>query len=350
MAQRINVETASSVISGFYDAAYGRANWADALKPLTETLHSARSCIFHLRASGCNAISDVEDQELNSRQSVEMLMRDPLGAAYGRARPGEVYRREALIDEEALRNRPLWTDLFRARDMARDLIFRIPVSGPDEFWTAQIHRGQGQGDFSEEEIAFFRLCVAHVARAGEIGSLLKQRQSLASASADLPVGMVLLDEAGLPTSFNARAETLLGRPNAPLTLRGNLLHCQDPKHLRSFDRLLRSVLARDGTQPGGSLVLGLGTPQQMVATIAPYQTSGLFGTPASRQAVVLLRQARLQRERCACSCAQKVLSIPGEPSNRSGACWTSPLPRPGSVLPLPRGPRCVTRRKAARSR
>jgi DNA-binding CsgD family transcriptional regulator/PAS domain-containing protein len=286
-----SVEAVTAVVGRFYEAAYDQDKWPDAIAQLSQLFDCSRVCIARAHADKFEAIATVLDPEFCSESSVQAHFRDPLTSASYIVPVGVAYTRRQIIDETEFRGRELWNDWYLKRDLAEGLGSAI-YADQDSHWSVQLHRGARQSDFSDEETSIFRTCLQHMMRAGEIGRQLQNTTAFANKFAGLPMGVIVVDGAGVLSFINGEAERLLSAAHSSLTLSANRLVCVNARRADELSQLIGSAVSGRLTESGGTMLLPLDAKTNeghLVVSVAPFASGQYFNIATQRYAAVILR-------------------------------------------------------------
>lgn len=317
---RHDIEALSCVIGGFYDAAYGAAPWSDALVKVTELMHCSRSWLFNSRPGYLNAQTSVHDEGFESREGQAAAMRDPLFELYRSRKSGTVVRHSDIEDVSAFRNRELWQDWLRVRDMDFGLQCTLSRSGDDVFYL-DLNRSMKQGDFTDDDLAVTAAILPHVIRAGAIGTMLPEQPGTPTVSA-APVAMLAVDASCRLIDANEAAMSVLDGRAAILGLSVGRLVPADPDTARRLHDLVAGCASRTPL-PGGLILLNdpAGAPQ-MVVSVAPLAPRTRFGFSGEPLAAVFLRDVHGRAETALDDIVASLFQLPPAHARLAGVLAT----------------------------
>jgi len=284
---RFDIHSYSSAIGAFYDAAYGVADWPNALSKLNDLMDGSRSWLFHSRPGHLSAHMSVYDEGFHSAEGQAAAMRDPLFDLYRTRRPGTIVRHTEIEDIRDFRSRELWQDWLRPRDMDFGLQCTLMKSGTDVFYL-DLNRSMKQGDFTGGDLAMARSILPHVLRAGEIAAIVGGNPGVSATAG--PVAMLTVDAGSRVVDMNANGAAMLDRHASSLGLSAGRIVAADTAGARQLCALVESC-TRMNPLPGGLLVLGdeTGHASRLVVSVAPLAPRTLFGFAGQPLAAVFLR-------------------------------------------------------------
>ena len=215
-------ETVSSVIGGFYDAAYGNASWSDALAGLASLFDGSRAWLFHNRPNKVEGHTSVVDEGFETIEAKHAILRDPFHAVCNSLAPGAIVLHSEMIDLQAFRKRELWQDWLRPRDLYFGMQSMLRADSHNRF-SLDVNRAPAQGNFTQDDKDLFRLILPHASRSGEISL------ALGAAWPDaVGVAMLVVDRSLRVVHLNEAAEALIAGCGHEVTLAGSRLRVSDP--------------------------------------------------------------------------------------------------------------------------
>lgn len=285
----ISFDSVSEVIGDIYEAGQNPEQWQQVVERISGLFDCSRVCLTWMDANGFDAFSTVDDPDFVSEACVAAHMRDPLVPVAFAVPVGQVYNRREILDEGEFRCRELWSDWYRQRDLAEGLGCMLDMTGGCN-WSLHVHRGARQMQFDGTEAKAFQLLSDHVLRAYRMGQRARDTATYAEMFTRLPIGILLVDQAGNTTVVNEEAERLLSQAGCPLSIRNGRLACSDEQN----GLLLLSQIASASTglvASGATVVLSAGT--RLIASAAPFASVRFDDTGGQRSVMVILRDLSL---------------------------------------------------------
>lgn len=287
----LSAEYILKVLDTLYEAATVQDRWFDAVKMLRDLFGGSRACILHFGSTGIGTVSSVDDPELSSPASFKLLMSEPLAVAQNAMPVGIVHHRSSLVDETAFRQRPIYNDLFRPRDMYEAVVCKLHGSATASYFF-DVSRGPSQERFDRKDIDLMSKLVPHMMRAGEINRRIGAAR-MACAEARSPATLIV-DGNRIVSSMNAAAELLLARADGPLTYGKGIVGASDPASALKLRQLVENVSSMDDaglSGAAGSLATPLtGTSQGFAISVAPCPGEGVFGVAPRRFARIIVTE------------------------------------------------------------
>ena len=279
-------ETVSSVIGGFYDAAYGNASWSDALAGLASLFDGSRAWLFHNRPNKVEGHTSVVDEGFETIEAKHAILRDPFHAVCNSLAPGAVVLHSEMIDMQAFRKRELWQDWLRPRDLYFGMQSMLRADSHNRF-SLDVNRAPAQGNFTQDDKNLFRLILPHASRSGEVSL------ALGAAWPDaVGVAMLVVDRSLRVVHLNEAAEALIAGCGHEVTLAGSRLRVSDPQVARRLATLVGGCTASPADRGGVMLVpQDEGERSRLVFSVAPTPRGEAFGFRGEPLATIFLRPA-----------------------------------------------------------
>ncbi|UDL87941.1 helix-turn-helix transcriptional regulator [Mesorhizobium sp. PAMC28654] len=290
----------AALIGVIYEAAYDRSRWQKVVTDLGDLFDGSRTCISRFRRNSVDAVMSVADPDLLSQETIEALLRDPI---YGtsKAEPvGVACRRPSAADEAAFREREIWLNCFRPRDMHHGIACNL-ASSSDAYWFVDIQRGARQPAFEDADVDLLQKIAPHILRAGQIGRNFQAGSLLALSFSHLPFGVVVVDGHQRIVQMNEAAETILAHPGSLLRASGDEIQAANFKDAQPLRKLVANACAAyDDLMPGkGGTLLLRGDREQpdrpeLLASITPFVHAPAYGLAPEHCAMIMLREVSFQ--------------------------------------------------------
>lgn len=288
----VSLEAVSTIVGRIYEAAYDQELWIDAMIGLRDLFGASRSCILRFNPGTAEALASEPDPELNSPNTIGVMLRDPMASRLSQL-PVGIVSRFGPEEEVAFRRGELWNNLFRQRDMDHWLPCNL-LSSETSQWMLSLHRGNKQDAFSAGEAELLQKILPHVLRAGEIGRRLENTSALASAFSHLPFGVFIVTGGQRLVQMNEAADAMLRRAGSPMTSSDGNISVSNSKDAEQLKSLIEcACLTLDGAIPGtgGTLMVPSNHEQaaltRLVLSVAPFPGVRAYGLAPERLAVIL---------------------------------------------------------------
>ena len=138
-----------------------------------------------------------------------------------------------------------------------------------------LFRSEEAGAYTDEDLALLRLMQPHLSRAMQLNrkfwDTLSQPNAALSVLDSLEIGIILVDDRGLPVYRNRYADTVL-RENSKLQVTGEGLRAYTQELTRELEQLVADVVRTGqgtGIHHGGWLALGVGEADPLFLLVSP---------------------------------------------------------------------------------
>lgn len=308
------LDAVSSAIATVYEAAYDETRWRPAMVSLQRLFNGSRACLGRLDGVPL-AVSSIDDDDFTSSDSVAAHWRDPIMGAVAALPAGTIVTRDQLVDGPAFRQRELWHDWYRPRDMFDGLTTKLLSAGAAQ-WFFDVHRGSRQGAFDVAEVRLLETIVPHLLRAGQIGRQLRNERLFAPGVSDRSLGIAIVDGHLRVHDLNEAFEAAISVPGSALCLSEGQLVAIDPQKHEAFRLMVEQTCSlRDRWMPGpgGDIVLSAaalqGRRSRTHLSVAPFRDAGLCGFSDEGRAVVMMRAVAISTPDGFAERAQFVLGL-----------------------------------------
>jgi DNA-binding CsgD family transcriptional regulator len=202
------------LVSGLYAAAADPALWPDALRAYADAFGAQGSLIYlHDKTHGVNPFSGFTglDPERVAEFDRERAAIDPRVAWAASHRGWTSLYDYALYDESEMDREPYYAWL---GEMGLRYVLGVPLVNDDHLLgMATIQRTRGQGHVSRAEIELMERLTPHLRQAVQLsmrfGGLELHAAAAAEAAEGLPIGLIVLDEAGRVLHMNREARRIV---------------------------------------------------------------------------------------------------------------------------------------------
>ena len=213
---------------------------------------------------------------------------------FARNPTGRFAATSAVFEPRAIAHNEFYNDFFLKlglSDSAGSNVLR------DERGTAMfcMQREKGARPFSAEELRGLDMLAPHLGRALQLHRVFAPVRRAAGAFADVmervPIGVVLVDQSGRVWHRNAAARALLNRNDGLAVAADGRLSAIERSAEARLARLVGSVLADGGDNPGGRVTVPRGESRADYALLvapAPAETVSLFEPLTASGAMVLI--------------------------------------------------------------
>ena len=291
---RVDIDTVSSAVAGLYEAAYDPSVWPATIEALCRLFAGSKACLCR---QGPNLQpSDVISTASDPAYAISFIEEyayqpNPLMNVFETVPVGLVYSDHALVGREALRRSRFWAEWMAPQDMYGGLAVKLLRSGASS-WFFDVQRGRHQEGFDRRDSDLLERILPHLQRAAEISWKSRTSQLLASAFAQLPFAVILVDGHQQIAGMNEAADAILGRGD--LGARHGRLATRDVGTTRVLHQLVADACQRVDGLPGvgGELLIaggGAGRPP-LALSIAPLRDVPAEGLSMGGLAAVFIRE------------------------------------------------------------
>ncbi len=298
--ERHSAELIAEAVGSVYEAAYNQALWPQALRSVGNLLGASRACIVRHASDPdgsrfSESVGSYHDPEIGSLAATDDQALDPLVRRMQAQTAGLVYRRRDIVDEDAFRQRSLYQDWMRPRQMDEAANCNLVILG-SKFWSLDVSRPGSFGAFDAHEMNLLQLMVPHILRAGQIGETLDGTLAVDSIYRSVPLGLLVADTALNVSHMNPSAEAFLCRADSPLTLRAGRLVTATRRDADLMMKLVAQCCAaplEGSSDAGGGLILadargvaGL----RLSVTVSRLPPSRIYGLSRQDCAAIMVRE------------------------------------------------------------
>lgn len=258
----------NDLILAIYRAGEDSSAWPAALTAIREASGASGVAIVHqefpITGRNVNAYSGFSDEAIQAYEAYYYQL-DPWGGSLKPAdwRPGRVIDGREVVSASTV-GRSEWLADFGQRHGCAKAVFGILEPFGARVAALTVNRRASQSDFDEVERGLLRVLTPHLRQAFRIHRRIANaegRYAQSCAALDrLPVGVILLNEAGRPLFLNDAAERLVKRRDG-LTVEQERLVGASPVETRALGEAVKAVLQLVAQEGSGDAPTTLELPR-----------------------------------------------------------------------------------------
>lgn len=240
------IEPPEQLLDLIYDAASDEALWTDALGQIADMTDSVGGFLFGFEAKErlvtftFNACISEESHRIYRERHFLNLWSEYMN----HSPVGELVRSDEIAPLGELQRTAFFDEVLRPQGIGHSAM--LPLAARGDFGAGfNICRGERQGPFEADDLAFFSKIYPHLRRALLLGFRLDGYKALQRAAFQvldrLSAGIVLLDRAGRVGYANDAANAMAA-DGGPLRLRNIGITTASASHAPHFERLIQAAL------------------------------------------------------------------------------------------------------------
>jgi DNA-binding CsgD family transcriptional regulator/GAF domain-containing protein len=295
-SEMVSQDVLLRIVGHIYEAGGDATLWTGVLTSISDALNGAgASLLIHNLQSTTGAIAAsvrVDPQALREYGEHYVKLDPWLQRAYrvGKLRPGLAVTGVELVPNDEFARTPYCAEFAARYGITRFLGGAILVEGPV---SSSLSLLRNERDFSEEELAFVRELMPHLARALQFHRRLSHVQEASQAATDalerLPLGVILLDATGRVLFANVAARTI-AELNDGLSLHGDGPSASLRAETTALRRIIADALAIPGRARRGGGALSLSRPSrkrslEVLVTVLGPTAAARLGDSGARAAM-----------------------------------------------------------------
>ncbi|RJF87022.1 LuxR family transcriptional regulator [Oleomonas cavernae] len=290
---RVDIDTVANAVAGLYEAAYDPSAWPATIEALCGLFGGSKACLCR---QGPNLqASDVISTAADPAYAISFIdeyayQPNPLMNVFETVPVGLVYSDHAMVGRETLRRSKFWTEWMAPQDMYGGLAVKLLRSGASS-WFFDVQRGRNQESFDRRDADLLERILPHLQRAAEISWKSRTSKLLASAFAQLPFAVILVDGHQQIAGMNEAADAVLARGD--LSARNGRLGTRDLATTRALHQLvIAASKSADGVPGVGGelLIAGAAGRSPLALSVAPLRDVQAEGLPMGGLAAVFIRE------------------------------------------------------------